>query len=63
MMGDLRNLGLKEPESRALFETALPYFEEAGHALVYGDARTWFMRADDWAGSTPPRPTRRSAWT
>ena len=56
MMGDLRHLGLSEPDSRALFETALPYFEEAGHALVYGDAHTWFMRADDWAGldtSTP----------
>ena len=56
MMGDLRHLGLSESDSRALFETALPYFEEAGHALVYGDAGTWFMRADDWAGldtSTP----------
>jgi hypothetical protein len=56
MMGDLRHLGLNEPDSRALFETALPYFEEAGHALLYGDANTWFMRADDWAGldtSTP----------
>lgn len=56
MMGDPRQLGLQEPESRALFETALPYFEEAGHALAYGDAATWFMRADDWAGldtSTP----------
>jgi hypothetical protein len=56
MMGDLRNLGLGEPDSRALFDTALPYFEEAGHALVYGDAQTWFMRADDWADldtSTP----------
>jgi hypothetical protein len=56
MMGDLRNLGLKEPESRALFETALPYFEEAGHALVYGDAGTWFMRADDWAGLDTATP-------
>jgi hypothetical protein len=55
-MGDLRNLGLKEPESRALFETALPYFEEAGHALVYGDAGTWFMRADDWAGLDTATP-------
>ena len=56
MMGDPNQLRLLEPESRALFETARPYFEEAGHALVYGDAQTWFMRADDWAGldtSTP----------
>lgn len=56
MMGDPRHLGLKEPESRALFETALPFFEEAGHALVYGDARTWFMRADDWAGLDTATP-------
>ncbi|QOL49039.1 hypothetical protein [Massilia litorea] len=56
MMGDLRNLGLTEPESRALFETARPYFEEAGHALVYGDAGTWFMRADDWAGLDTATP-------
>jgi hypothetical protein len=56
MMGDLRNLGLGESESRALFATALPYFEEAGHALVYGDAHTWFMRADDWAGLDTATP-------
>jgi hypothetical protein len=56
MMGDLRHLGLKEPESRALFDAALPYFEEAGHALEYGDAQTWFMRADDWAGLDTATP-------
>jgi len=56
MMQDPAGLRLPERDSRALFETAKPYFEEAGHALVYGDAGTWFMRADDWAGldtSTP----------
>jgi hypothetical protein len=56
MMGDPGNLRLPDADSRALFETARPYFEEAGHALVYGDSATWFMRADDWAGldtSTP----------
>ncbi|WP_229425012.1 hypothetical protein [Massilia sp. Se16.2.3] len=37
-----------EPESRALFDAARPLFEERGHALVYGDAATWFMRADGW---------------
>jgi hypothetical protein len=56
MMGDLRRLGLTEPESRALFETAQPYFEEAGHTLVYGDAGTWFMRADDWTGLDTATP-------
>ncbi|MGJ9416233.1 hypothetical protein ACHAC9_00495 [Massilia sp. CMS3.1] len=49
MMGDPGMLHLLEADSRALFDTALPYFEEAGHTLVYGDAGTWFMRADDWA--------------
>lgn len=49
MMGDPARVRLDERESRALFDTALPFFEEAGHALRYGDAATWFMRADDWA--------------
>ena len=49
MMGDPHHVRLAEADSRALFETALPYFQEAGHVLVYGDAQTWFMRADDWA--------------
>jgi hypothetical protein len=50
LMADPRNLGLSEADSRALLEAARPSFEEAGHALEYGDAATWFMRADDWAG-------------
>ena len=50
MMGDPNQLRLLDEDSRALFATALPYFAEAGHALLYGDAQTWFMRADDWAG-------------
>jgi hypothetical protein len=48
LMADLRRLGLSDADGRALFDSALPYFEEAGHALRYGDAQTWFMRADDW---------------
>ncbi len=50
MLQDPAYLNLTEADSRALFETAQPSFEEAGHALVFGDAGTWFMRADDWAG-------------
>ena len=56
MMGDPRFLGLGEPDSRALFDAALPYVEEAGHALLYGDAQTWFLRADDWAGLDTATP-------
>jgi hypothetical protein len=44
-MADPRNLHLDEADSRALFETAKPYF----NTLLYGDANTWFMRADDWS--------------
>jgi hypothetical protein len=49
LMSDLRRLHLPEAEGRALFDSAAPYFEEAGYALRYGDAKTWFMRADEWA--------------
>jgi hypothetical protein len=56
MMSDPRRLGLSDSESRALFEAALPYVEEAGHRLVYGDAGTWFLRADDWAGLDTATP-------
>ncbi|KQQ86350.1 hypothetical protein [Massilia sp. Leaf139] len=53
MMGDPDMLRLADDDSRALFAVAQPYFEEAGHALVYGDAGTWFMRAaegdDAWS--------------
>ena len=48
MMEDARALDLREDEARALFEAARPCFEEAGHAVAYGSADTWFMRADDW---------------
>jgi len=45
---DRRHLQIAEAESRVLFESARPLFEEAGRQLVYGDADTWFVRADDW---------------
>jgi len=44
-MADPRNLQLDEADARALFELAKPYFNE----LLWGDANTWFMRADDWS--------------
>ncbi|MGZ5199738.1 MAG: hypothetical protein ACXWC4_08200 [Telluria sp.] len=56
MMPDLRNLSLPDTESRALFDAARPYFEESGHALAYGDAKTWFMRADQWGGLDTATP-------
>lgn len=48
VLTDPRQLALDDEESRLLFEAARPLFEEAGKTLVYGDAMTWFVRADDW---------------
>jgi hypothetical protein len=48
ILTDLRQLKLSEQESRALFDAALPLFDAAGKSLIYGDAQTWFVRADDW---------------
>lgn len=48
VLSDLRQLDLSEQDSRALFDVAKPLFDEAGNTLVYGDAQTWFARADDW---------------
>ncbi|KFI07783.1 hypothetical protein [Massilia sp. BSC265] len=56
MMADLRHLGLSEDESRALYDAARPLCEEIGHPLLYGDAQTWFLRADDWAGIDAATP-------
>ena len=48
LLNDIRHLALSDVHSRALFETARPYFEESGLTLAYGDATTWFLRADGW---------------
>ncbi|MEO6352763.1 MAG: hypothetical protein ABIO19_02050 [Burkholderiaceae bacterium] len=53
---DQRQLPISEQESRTLFALAEPLFTEYGMALRYGDAHTWFMRADAWGDlrtSTP----------
>jgi len=49
MMGDMRQLDLREDEGRALFDGARESFRELGYDLAYGSADTWFMRADDWS--------------
>lgn len=56
VLTDQRQLTLSEEESRSLFDAAKPYFDEAGKPLLYGDAHTWFVHADDWTDletSTP----------
>lgn len=55
-MGDARQLQLSEADSRALFDTARPFFDEMGQPLYYGDALTWFMRADAWSDLQGPSP-------
>jgi hypothetical protein len=49
VLTDPRQLTLTEQESRTLFDVAQPLFEEAGKTLVYGNARLWFVRADEWS--------------
>jgi hypothetical protein len=56
VMGDLRLLTISEADGRALFAAAKPYFDDTGKTLVYGDAGTWFVRADDWAGLRTASP-------
>jgi hypothetical protein len=48
VLTDRRQLKLSETESRALFDAALPFINESGFALRYGDAGNWFLRADVW---------------
>ena len=64
---DLRQLKLNETDGRALFDIAAPYFDEIGQPLAYGDAGTWFMRADGWSDlqcATPDAATTQdlSVW-
>lgn len=49
VMTDPRRLDINEEESQALFNAAKEICEELGKTLVYGDAKTWFLRADEWA--------------
>jgi hypothetical protein len=55
-MADMRRLDLVESHARALFDSARPYFDDIGNTLVYGDARTWFMRADAWSALDTASP-------
>ena len=50
LLNDLRHLNLSEEHSRALFDSVLGLFTDSGLELRYGDAATWLLRADDWAG-------------
>lgn len=56
VLTDLRQLALSSEDSHALFAAAEPLFAEFDRTLLFGDAQTWFLRADEWSGlktSTP----------
>ncbi|RZI40988.1 hypothetical protein EGT07_20165 [Herbaspirillum sp. HC18] len=56
VLTDPRQLALDEQDARSLFEIAASLFAETDKQLLYGNAGTWFVRADDWGGlqtSTP----------
>jgi hypothetical protein len=50
VLTDWRALRIDDAESQVLFASAEAACAAHGHALRYGDARTWFLRADDWIG-------------
>lgn len=56
MLSDTRQLDLREEESRQLFDVARACCEDAGYTLLYGDADTWFLRADEWDGIQTASP-------
>src|SRR5450830_171692 len=63
VLTDIAQLALDEADARRLFASALPLFAEVGRTLIYLDASTWLMRADDWAGlqtSTPQAASGRN---
>ncbi|XLZ71666.1 hypothetical protein ABT364_06770 [Massilia sp. SR12] len=52
VLADTRRLQLAEEDARVLFDLAKPFFDE----LLWGDANTWFMRADSWQGLDTASP-------
>lgn len=60
VLTDIGQLALSETDSRRLFDAALPLFTEIGRPLLYLDAATWLMRADDWAGLLTSSPQAAS---
>jgi hypothetical protein len=48
VLTDQRRLAIAEEEALTLFQAAAAMCAELGKTLLYGDAKTWFLRADDW---------------
>lgn len=63
VLTNIHQLELSDAESRRLFDSIFPLCQEIGHTLLYVDAATWLLRADDWAGlrtSTPEAASGRN---
>ena len=56
VLTDQRHMVINEDESRTLFDSAAPLFQELGYDVRFGDARHWFVRADDWHGLRTTTP-------
>ena len=48
VLTDQRQLQIGDTEARELFSIAKELFDEVGKPLLYGNASTWFVRADEW---------------
>ncbi len=48
VLTDQRKLAMSDDEAHALFDPAKALCEEVGKTLLYGDAKNWFLRADEW---------------
>jgi hypothetical protein len=48
VLTDYRQLALSEQDALLLFEKAKALCAEAGVEIVFGNATTWFLRADEW---------------
>lgn len=49
VLTDQRRLHIDEKDARTLFAVAAESCAEMGLTLLYGDAHTWFLRADAWS--------------
>ncbi|MBX9869066.1 MAG: hypothetical protein K2X63_04655 [Burkholderiaceae bacterium] len=48
VLTDQRRLDISAEEARVLFQEAAKLCADYGKQLLYGDSKTWFLRADDW---------------
>lgn len=56
VLTDQRQMVINEDESRTLFDSAAPLFQELGYDVRFGDTRHWFVRADPWHGLRTTTP-------